>query len=276
MSKKIKIFYDEKANKQDDYGNMDELENELEEENHVNETEPYFENFITSRHKYTKNSEFITFGWNGIDFLERWELQRKIDYVHASALATSMKRDYKNNKEFISYDPIHLAIRADNKYYVLDGQHRLEAYKYFYSSNKYPIQQIPAILWKTESDHDFIELFNKINSRLSIDKVKLVQVKLFEIFELLEKKYTNGIWGLNRPRINKEIFAEKLRNTDFIHKLTTEQIVSKLISINIQIRKIPRDLRIKPNCSSNIHNLAEQLDFFLGLDKSMEWIEQIK
>lgn len=275
-SKKIDVHYQEKSKKE----NIDiDVESVSDSNSECVEEKPSFGQYITTKKPYSYNAYFISFAWNGIDLIDRWELQRKIDYTHASELANSMKRDYKLYKSFVSYDPIHIGYRTDlteNKYYILDGQHRLEAYKYFYSTNKYPIQQIPAILWMASSEHQFVELFNKINSRLSIDKLKLVQVKLLEIFSALEKKYTGGIFGTNRPKINKEIFADKLKNTEFIHKLTSEEIINNLITINNNIRKLPRGSRIKPNCSSDTHARAEYLDWFLGLDKNMNWMEEIK
>lgn len=240
--------------------------------------EDNFANYIigTSMKKYTSNSEFIRFGWNGIDLLDRWELQRKVNMDHATKLAYSMRTDYKIHKEFISYDPIHIGkIENESPYYVLDGQHRLEAYNYFYQKNEYPIQQIPAIIWYVKNQSEFVNIFHKINDRISIDKLKLVQIKLLEIIAALEDKYGKSIWGLNRPKINKDIFIDKLKDTDFIHKLTTDEILNALFKINDKIRGLPRNSRVIPKCGNEIHHKAENLDFFLGLDKQMSWISNI-
>jgi hypothetical protein len=237
-----------------------------------------FQNYIIpeSIQPYTKNAEFCRFNWNGIEFLDRWELQRKVDKTHATELAKSLKADHKKYGEFIFYDPVHIGKKKnDNNYYVLDGQHRLEAYQYFYERNVYPIQQIPAILWHAENDEHFLELFHKINSRLNIDKLKLMQYKLFEIFEGMEKKYGKNIWGINRPKINKDALAQNLRDSDSVNKLTTEEILTKIIKINDNLRKMPRASRVKPNCVASVHNSAETMDFFLGLDKTMSWIKEI-
>ena len=250
---------------------------ELEEEKEMKEADG-FNNYIIedSVQNYTSTSKFLRFNWNGIDFLDRWELQRKVDMEHANELANSMYIDYKQTKEFIAYDPLHLGKKPnDDKFYVLDGQHRLEAYDYFYKLNKYPIQQIPAILWYAKDEKHFIELFHKINSRLSIDKLKLVQIKLLEIFEGIETKYGKTVWGINRPKLNKDIFTDKLKNTEAIHKLTTEEILNKLYKINEKIRGLPRCLRVKPHCAPSIHTSAENMDFFLGLNKHMPWIDEI-
>ena len=39
-----------------------------------------------------------------------------------------MKKDYVKNSKFVFYDIVHLGIKPDGNYYVIDGQHRLVAY----------------------------------------------------------------------------------------------------------------------------------------------------
>ena len=286
VNKFIKIVIEYENNK-DNKENEGSEDDEDDTDNNLSKLENEFETFCVpdnfknyiipeSIQPYTKNAVSCRFNWNGIEHLDRWELQRKVDKNHATELAKSLKTDHTKNGEFIFYDPVHIGKKAnDNKYYVLDGQHRLEAYQYFYERNVYPIQQIPAILWYATDEENFIELFHKINSRLSIDKLKLIQIKLLEIFEGIEKKYGKNIWGINRPKINKDMFCQKLRSSESVHNLSTEQILINLFKINENLRKLPRALRIKPNCATSVHNSAESMDFFLGLDKGMSWIANI-
>ena len=53
------------------------------------------------------------------------ELNRKISNDHVNKIRKEMINDYKNNGEFIFYEPVHLAIKTDNVFYIIDGQHRL-------------------------------------------------------------------------------------------------------------------------------------------------------
>lgn len=263
----------EKTEETEESEEPEDIEEKIEDEKEDN-----FENYIIpeSMQQFTKNAKYCRFNWSGICTLNKWELQRKVDLLHATELKKAMQLDFKKHKEFIFYDPIHIGKKkGDSIYYVLDGQHRLEAYLYLYEHNKYPIQQIPAIIWYAENDEHFIELFNKINSRLSIDKLKLIQIKLLEIFEGMENKYGKNIWSINRPKINKAIFVEKLKNSDNVHKLSSDKILTKLFAINEQIRGKPRSLRVKPTLAGSIHNSSEILNLFLGLDKTMKWIDEI-
>jgi hypothetical protein len=281
FDKNIESYEKNTINNNEEDSEKDEIiqdDNSLEEDFDSKFGMDSFKNYILpdSVKTFTKNSEFCRFNWNGIEFLDKWELQRKIDKTHATELAISIQKDYKKYKEFIFYDPVHIGKKKnDIKYYVLDGQHRLEAYLYFYERNKYPIQKIPAIIWYAEDDQEFIELFNKINSRLSIDKLKLMQFKLYEINEGMEQKYGKNIWGYKRPKIDKEIFCEKIKNNDNANNLSSEEILDKLFKINENIRGKPRASRVKPNVTTSVHNSAESLDLFLGLDRTMAWMNEL-
>lgn len=267
---------DEENNTDDDNTDDEEnTDNESYDSDRV-ESDNFSDYIVTdSSISYAKNAIFCKFNWNGIIHLDRWELQRKVEETHVDELKELFETNFKKNGEFIFYDPIHIGKKKDDdKYYVLDGQHRISTVEYFVKSNKYAIQQIPAIIWYVNNEKEFIDLFHKINNRLSLDKLKLMQVKLLEIIQEFEKKYGKDIWKKNRPFINKEKFVEKLRETDSVHKLTTTEIMEKIYKINEKLRQLPRSKRVK-NVKPNIHNSAEEMDFFLGMDKDMNWMKDI-
>ncbi|AYV80128.1 MAG: hypothetical protein Gaeavirus11_8 [Gaeavirus sp.] len=250
-----------------------------EDEDELIDAPDVFDNYIIkeSIQRYNINAQFCKFTWNGTYLIDRWELQRKVDISHAKYLVKSMISDYKKYGEFIFYEPIHLIKKSDSKYYVIDGQHRLEAYNFFHTKNKYPIQQVPCIIWYTHNnitpDEDFITLFDKINSRVSIDRHQLHHYKILDIINEMETKYGKLIWGLKRPRINKDIFILKINENDNIHDLILEDIMDKIYEININIRALPRTKR--PRATVSLNKSAETLDFFLGLDKKLSWIDDI-
>jgi hypothetical protein len=59
-----------------------------------------FTNYIDFSQKIsmTSTSLFTKFSWNGAELIDRWELQRTIDYDKASGIANEMIRYYKKNK----------------------------------------------------------------------------------------------------------------------------------------------------------------------------------
>lgn len=227
--------------------------------------------------EFNSQSIFCYYLWSGIDDLDRWELNRKVNEDQVKKIYKEMKSDYTKKGNFIFYEPVHLGIKSDNIFYVIDGQHRLLACAKLYKKNKYPIQQIPCIIWFPESDEEFIEIFDKINSRTHLDKTKLFNYKIIEIIGWMDKNYgkTETIWGKNRPKINKDLFVEKMRQTDSIHKLESEEIIKKITNHNIRLRGMQRNKRCSKQISDSVHNHAESMDLFLGLDKELEWIKSI-
>ena len=226
---------------------------------------------------FNSKSILCYFLWSGIDDLDRWELNRKIDTIHVKNIYKEMCNDYKNNGEFIFYEHVHLAIKPNKMFYVIDGQHRLIVCDKLCKKNKYPIQQIPCVIWFPESDKEFIEIFDKINSRTPIDKTKLFNYKIADIISWMDKNLGNNkdIWGKNRPKINKDLFVEKMRQNNLVHKLETNELINKINDHNILLRGLSRTKRYDKPIVDSIHNSAETMDFYLGYDKELNWIEEL-
>jgi hypothetical protein len=228
--------------------------------------------------EFNSKSIFCYYLWSGIENLDRWELNRKINLEHVKKIYKEMTKDYEKSNEFIFYEPVHLAIKTNSIFYVIDGQHRLLACAKLHKKNKYPIQQIPCVLWFPKSENEFIEIFDKINSRTPLDKTKLFNYKINEIIEWIDKTWGKKecLWGKTRPKINKDLFVEKMRESDSVHKLDTNDIMEQIKKINSKIRGMGRNKRCdKKTISDSVHNHAESIDFFLGYDKELEWIEEI-
>jgi len=67
-----------------------------------------------------------------------------------------------------------------------------------------------------------------------------------------------------------------MRDSDSVHKLDTNQIITEIKKINSKIRGFPRNKRCdKKSVSDSVHNHAESIDFFLGYDKELGWINDI-
>lgn len=215
--------------------------------------------------------------WSGIKYLDKWELNRKINEQHWKKIENQMVKDYKKSGEFIFYEPIHLAIKKNSIFYVIDGQHRLLACNELYKKNTYPINQIPCVIWFPKTEEEFIEIFDKINSRTPLDRTKLFNYKINEIIELMDKTWnkTESIWGKTRPKINKGIFIDKMRESDSVQILESNEIIKKIKQINSKIRGLSRNKRCDKYLADSIHNHSESMDFFLGYDKKLGWIDYI-
>lgn len=248
--------------------------------NKEDKVEPdHFGNYIIEESKstYNHNSYYCQFLWSGIEHLDHWELQRKVTKEHAKQILIQMKKDYKTEGKFTFYDVVHLGIKPDGKYYVIDGQHRLVAYYNLFFKNQYPIQRVPAVIWETKTDDEFLEIYERINKRVPFD-VTPFSKKILDIMFQMENHFGKDqtIWGKKRPKIDKILFVEEMKTNDDVHKLDADTIVKKIIDINIKIRGLPRSKRGDGKITSQVHTSAENIDFFLGYDKALKWIHDIK
>lgn len=256
----------------------EEESNEKDEEENFNVDTEAFADYILkdSVRPYNDNSYYCQFLWSGIEHLDHWELQRKLNRDHAKTILSHMKKDYKKKNKFIFYDVIHLGIKSDGNYYVIDGQHRLVAYYNLYLKNLYPIQKVPAVIWETTSDDEFLEIYERINKRVPFD-VTPFNKKILDIIFQMDNHFgnSNTIWGKNRPKIDKTLFISEMDTNDSVHKLDADTIMKKIIDINIKIRGLPRSKRTDIKIQNSTHASAESIDFFLGYDKNLSWIHEI-
>ena len=216
--------------------------------------------------------------WTGFndDNLSLSFFNRKINIEHAIKIRDEMKNDYKRNGHFNFYDLIQLA-KIDNKYYVIDGQHRFVAYKNLIKKNKYNVQKIPCMIKFCKDEEEGYELICNINNRLVIKKEDFIKYKMHDIVEGIEKMFDKiQVWGTNRPKINKNKFIEKIKNNDNIENMKLDEIIAQINKINNNVRAIKRNKRSKANISKKLHDYADENNFYLFYDNNLNWIDNIK
>ena len=144
--------------------------NKLKEEDLNTDTEVFADYILKqSIRPYNDNSYYCQFLWSGIERLDLWELKRKLNKDNAKTILSQMKKDYNKKNKFIFYDVIHLRIKPDGNYDVIYGHDNLVAYYNLYLKNLYPIQKVPAVIWETSSDDEFLEIYERINKRVPLD-----------------------------------------------------------------------------------------------------------
>lgn len=290
----IKIDKKEYKKKEEEFHDVETSDNDNEEDNYNEEDndneEDLFENYVTPVSKLNKHTRLISYSSSGLHLLKPWALQREINEDHVKELYKSMLESYKRNNELDFYNPIHIGYKKysnneeKNPYYILDGQHRIEAYKRLIKIEDIPIQKIIITIHDINSEEHFLELFDKINKSLQINRKKLLQDKLINIKRLLDKKFEKiNIWkSLRRPYLDFHNFTIKYRIVneeldEWYQELSAEDIVKRMLILNNIIKSIPlrKDRVPKQKISPNIHEKAENMNFFLGLDNEYEWIKQL-
>lgn len=146
---------------------------------------------ISKRHYIcTIKKSIITKCMNKLIHMER---QRNIDTNHVDEMIKYQNNYYKKHKEYFFPNPIIIGLLKD-KYYILDGQHRLNTNKRLTNECN-----ITCSLIETDSKRELDEYLKLINSNKPYVQVRNDQVKIIENYLLT--KYTKYSKNTKEPRI---------------------------------------------------------------------------
>jgi len=204
-----------------------------------------------------------------------WALNRKIDREHVRLLFEAYEKDAKIGQQICFFDMIHITYNVvSDEVKVIEGQHRIQALEEI--RRKYPAYEckFPAVLWNVSDDNDMMHLLHIVNNRKHFELESNISYEISDIVSTLSDHFQTNIWGEFRPFISKTVFIEKLKQKiDHIRQEydSVEDYVTKLIQINEDIGKLPKYKRGGGTKSTN--EKAEEIGFFLGLDKNMGWLE---
>jgi len=204
-----------------------------------------------------------------------WALNRKIDREHVRLLFEAYEKDAKIGQQICFFDMIHITYNViSDEVKVIEGQHRIQALEEI--RRKYPAYEckFPVVLWNVSDDNDMMHLLHIVNNRKHFELDSNISYEISDIVSTLSDHFQTNIWGEFRPFISKTVFIEKLKQKiDHIRQEydSVEDYVTKLIQINEDIGKLPKYKRGGGTKSTN--EKAEEIGFFLGLDKNMGWLE---
>ena len=204
-----------------------------------------------------------------------WALNRKIDRDHVRLLFEAYEKDVKIGQQICFFDMIHITYNVvSDEIKVIEGQHRIQALEEIL--RKYPDYEckFPAVLWNISDDNDMMHLLHIVNNRKHFELEENISYEISDIISTLSDHFQTNIWGEFRPFMSKPVFIEKLKQKiDHIRQEydSVEDYVDKLIQINEDIGKLPKYKRGGGTKSTN--EKAEEMGFFLGLDKNMGWLK---
>jgi hypothetical protein len=204
-----------------------------------------------------------------------WALNRKIDRDHVRLLFDAYEKDVKIGQQICFFDMIHITYNiVSDEVKVIEGQHRIQALEEI--RRKYPAYEckFPAVLWNVSDDNDMMHLLHIVNNRKHFELEANISYEISDIISTLSDHFQTNIWGEFRPFMSKPVFIDKLKQKiNYIRQEydSVEEYVDKLIQINEEIGKLPKYKRGGGTKSTN--EKAEEMGFFLGLDKNMCWLE---
>ena len=214
-----------------------------------------------------------------------WELNRKIDEKHVAHLFEAYEADIKSGNEPSFFDPIHIAFNQKRDIIkVIEGQHRVQALEEII--RRYPSThfEFPIILWLVEDDNDMMHLLHIVNNRKTFNLDTNVSYLLSDIITAFSERFRYfdendveiEIFGNTRPHIDKSNLIQKLKERlDTLNRKypSVEALIQRFYETNQEIKDTPRYKR--GGGSKITHDRAEKYNFFLGLDKEMEWFSRI-
>ena len=187
---------------------------------------------------------------------------------------SDLEKDAKIGQQICFFDMIHITYNiVSDEVKVIEGQHRIQALEEI--RRKYPAYEckFPVVLWNVSDDNDMMHLLHIVNNRKHFELEANISYEISDIISTLSDHFQTNIWGEFRPFMSKPVFIEKLKQKiDHIRQEydSVEEYVDKLIQINEEIGKLPKYKRGGGTKSTN--EKAEEMGFFLGLDKEMKWL----
>jgi hypothetical protein len=187
------------------------------------------------------------------------------------------------SRVFIDFDidlsePIIFGFR-NQKYYILDGQHRIEHLK---SHIRYTESPILVDIRKYEDEGEFIRQLKIINDR-RIMEIKIdsdpVKIKYSEFVELfLHNHHFSAEFKKNRPYINPETLTNVIISSDYFRSSDTsgKDVFNKIVEINNFISQLDKS---KWSIDTKVEELyvkkTKETRYFLAFDKEYHPIKEL-
>lgn len=240
------------------------------------------ESFISAIHKHYKvyNKSLLMTNFQ-IPTIQRDEIQNHIDEIYQFE-----QQYYDSHAEYCLHGNISVAIDIHTKTeYLIDGQHRLIAYKLL--QEKYPHRSINISIDYYECQNNAsIELIyklintNQINpiTQLSLDEYKIINQTIRWLqteFQSFAKKTANP----HKPSFNPETIKNALIQKQIVQKLeikNSQQLIDLITDLNTFYSQVPVNM-FKKWGVRDISKYMEKINamsnrFYLGLYKT-EWID---
>jgi DNA-binding transcriptional MerR regulator len=211
-----------------------------------------------------------------------WSSQRSLNLDHIKILA----RDIKSSGYVMGTFKI---LKANNEYRIFDGQHRYHALREIFIKDNIFNLKIICELYEVQSfdSTEALTLFSRANNIKNVEVKDTPNVIAHNVCKILHEKYpqifTESSNRINRPRIDKKLFYQKLKNildeisqnnpninNDF--PSTVDDIVKSIEARNCHYSLKSRNQFKSKGITENMYNKAKSSHFYLGLENIDDWI----
>lgn len=180
------------------------------------------------------------------------------------------------NFDITTLEPIILGKKND-KYHILDGQHRIE---YLRVNHEFNHQYIFIDIRICESETEIMRQLQIINDRrimkIEVDTRKIKYSEFIELFK--NNKIFKVCFKKNRPYINPDTLSSVILNSDYFQSNQNKpiHILNKIIEINNFISKLDKSKwSIEPKIDDYYTQKAKETRYYLTFDKEYYPIKEL-
>ena len=266
-------YYNKKESSDDEEKKEESSESSDDEYSSDDEEGNYFLRHMIYEDGYKKL--FKTDARDFVPEIKLWAQQRPINKKHIEKL----EKEVKLNKHFKGN--MKLLLDKNNNCRLIDGQHRYYALKNIMEKDsKFNINIILEV-YETdniESDNS-IKIFKDVNNCLNIKISDLPNIKASSVLNSLCLEFPDmfvdvkaGCKKVNRPRINKKILYEKIKEYFVDTKYNDKNLLDQILEKN---RAYGLRGRTSFGVSDKMYETCKKSGFYLGLDKYFNWINYL-
>jgi hypothetical protein len=215
--------------------------------------------------------------------IETPDIKRSLNKNRINEIYTSMLKIYEKDEEPYVPSPITIC-ETKNEIYIIDGNHRFNAYKKLLNDNNYDVKTYVSVI-KIDKIDEIEVIFNQLNNSVSVEKMpKGIRInQITHIKTYFMEKYTfffRGSLNPHRPFVSETIFGETLgKIVERFPKMNHKTIISKIEEYNKdRSTKNENFFKKKTTSIKSIRNAMEKSNtkggFYIGLS-GIEWPEML-
>jgi hypothetical protein len=213
-----------------------------------------------------------------VNNIKMWSCQRELNTLHVKNLEQSiLDRGYLLGTFKVIRD-------KNSETRLIDGQHRVSALQNIMDNDaKFDCVSIIE-LYEVNSfeDEEAVKLFFDANNTLNIIGKDTTNFVIQSVLHHFVSEYPEIFIDVkegkrcNRPRINKRLFANKLK--ELILNYDQENIIKTISEYNKKLGRMSREILVQKcgTYSVKMYDVAKENGCFLGLIPDLGWVENLE
>ena len=201
----------------------------------------------------------------------------------------NLKKSFEKQKNK-SLDNMFVVVKfIDNHIILIDGHHRVTAYKELYKENRlkkdfeFEIHLYELGIEYEPTHKDVLDIFYKVNNTKPYKTIYEITETSIRLFNTLKKTYpklfTKGKKRANFPHINEKLFKEKFMKKLYeLDRIDETLIIDNINKKNLEYKKQAKSILKKINPHNYEHDLNKinSFNIYLGIYRqNIDWLDEV-